>query len=143
MQTRFQIRKIDLSKGYCLVVTDKNHAQITFGFDHLDTQLQRLEQLPRLRRRLRTQNLTTVNLLVQRNIPVTFAKPAAEVINDATGIRAESEPNEPARRQQPPHEPAIRKADAQCTRQRKRCPTARRAKIPLQPFASGAAGNPG
>src|ERR1700740_982620 len=25
MQTRFQIREIDLSKGYCLLVIDKNH----------------------------------------------------------------------------------------------------------------------
>ena len=44
MQTRFQIREIDVSKGYCLIVTDKNHSRVTFGFDNLDTQLQRLEQ---------------------------------------------------------------------------------------------------
>ena len=44
MQTRFQIREIDVSKGYCLVVTDKNHTRITVGFDHLEKQIQRLEQ---------------------------------------------------------------------------------------------------
>ena len=44
MQTRFQIREIDVSKGYCLVVTDKNRTRVTFGFDNLDTQLHRLEQ---------------------------------------------------------------------------------------------------
>ncbi|MBA2431299.1 MAG: FtsQ-type POTRA domain-containing protein, partial [Chthoniobacterales bacterium] len=44
MQTRFQVREIDLSKGYCLLVTDKNRTQVTFGFDDLETQLQRLEQ---------------------------------------------------------------------------------------------------
>ncbi len=44
MQTRFQIREIDVSKGYCLIVTDKNHTRVTVGFDNLDTQLQRLEQ---------------------------------------------------------------------------------------------------
>ncbi len=44
MQTRFQIREIDLSKGYCLFVTDKDHTRVTFGFDELDTQLRRLEQ---------------------------------------------------------------------------------------------------
>ena len=44
MQTRFSVREIDVSKGYCLVVTDKNHTRVTFGFDHLDAQLQRLEQ---------------------------------------------------------------------------------------------------
>src|SRR5436853_6058087 len=44
MQTRFQVREIDLSKGYCLVVTDKNHSKVTVGFDNLDLQLQRPEQ---------------------------------------------------------------------------------------------------
>ncbi len=44
MQTRFQIREIDVAKGYCLIVTDKNHTRVTFGFDNLDAQLQRLEQ---------------------------------------------------------------------------------------------------
>jgi len=81
MQTRFQIRQIDVSKGYCLIVTDKNHARVSFGFDQLDQQLQRLEQLLVFCDDSK-QELATVNLLVQRNIPVTFAKPAAEVIND-------------------------------------------------------------
>src|SRR5438046_4390713 len=44
MQTRFQVREIDVSKGYCLVVSDKNHTRVTFGFDNLDTQLNELEQ---------------------------------------------------------------------------------------------------
>src|SRR5712671_6076521 len=30
MQTRFQIREIDVSKGYCLLVSDKNHTRVTF-----------------------------------------------------------------------------------------------------------------
>jgi len=29
--TRFQVRNIDLSKGYCLIVTDQRHAKITSG----------------------------------------------------------------------------------------------------------------
>ena len=33
MQMRFQIREIDVSKGYCLLVTDKNHTRVTFGFE--------------------------------------------------------------------------------------------------------------
>jgi cell division septal protein FtsQ len=32
MQTRFQISEVDVSKGYCLLVTDKNHTQVMFGF---------------------------------------------------------------------------------------------------------------
>ncbi|MDQ6810245.1 MAG: FtsQ-type POTRA domain-containing protein [Verrucomicrobiota bacterium] len=81
MQTRFQVREIDLSKGYCLLVSDKNHTQVTFGFDDLETQLQRLEQFLVYSDDSKRE-LETVNLLVQRNIPVTFAKPAAEVINE-------------------------------------------------------------
>ena len=89
MQTRFQIREIDVSKGYCLVVTDKNHSRVTFGFDNLDTQLQRLEQFL-IYSDDAHRELATVNLLVQRNIPVTFQKPATEVINET--IRPEESP---------------------------------------------------
>ncbi len=81
MQTRFQVREIDLSKGYCLLVSDKNHTQVTFGFDDLDQQLGRLEQFLVYSDDSKRE-LETVNLLVQRNIPVTFAKPASEVINE-------------------------------------------------------------
>jgi cell division protein FtsQ len=88
MQTRFQIREIDVSKGYCLLVTDKTHTQVTFGFDHLDAQLQRLEQFLVYCDDSKLE-LATVNLLVQRNIPVTFAPPAAQVINDTVEPKAE------------------------------------------------------
>jgi hypothetical protein len=81
MQTRFQIREIDVSKSYCLLVTDKNHARVTLGLNDLEAQLQRLEQFLVYCDDSK-QELETVNLLVQRNIPVTFAKPPAVVIND-------------------------------------------------------------
>jgi len=81
MQTRFQIREIDLSKGYCLRVTDKNHTIVTFGFENLDVQLRRLEQFL-IYADDSKQELATVNLLVQRNIPVTFGRPAVDVINE-------------------------------------------------------------
>ena len=81
MQTRFQIREVDVSKGYCLLVTDKNHTRVMFGFDHLDQQMQRLEQF--LVYSDDTQRpIETVNLLVARNIPVTFAQPASAVISE-------------------------------------------------------------
>jgi cell division septal protein FtsQ len=81
MQTRFQIREIDLSKGYCLAVTDKNHTRVTFGFYNLDEQLQRLEQFLVYSDDTK-RDLATVNLLVQRNIPVTFTASPVAVIND-------------------------------------------------------------
>ena len=89
MQTRFQVREIDVSKSYCLLVTDKNHSKVTFGFDNLDLQLQRLEQFLVYSDDAHRE-LATVNLLVQRNIPVTFQKSSAEVINDT--IRPEESP---------------------------------------------------
>lgn len=81
LQMRFQIREVDVSKGYCLLVTDKNHARVTFGFNDLETQLRRLEHFLVYCDDSK-QELGTVNLLVQRNIPVTFAERAANVIND-------------------------------------------------------------
>jgi POTRA domain-containing FtsQ-type protein/cell division protein FtsQ len=89
MQTRFQIREIDLSKSYCLVVTDKNHTQVTFGFNNLETQLQRLEKFLVYCDDSK-QELATANLMVQRNIPVTFTKSAVDVINET--IKPEEEP---------------------------------------------------
>ena len=81
IQTRFQIREIDVSKGYSLLVSDKNHTRVTFGFNNLETQLQRLEQFLVYSDDSKRE-LETVNLLVQRNVPVTFTKLPSEVIND-------------------------------------------------------------
>ncbi len=81
LQMRFQIREIDLSKNYCLLVTDKNRARVTLGFNDLQTQLRRLEQFLVYCDDSK-QELATVNLLVQRNIPVTFAEPPQSIIND-------------------------------------------------------------
>src|SRR5437868_3407117 len=121
MQTRFQIRQIDVSKGYCLLVTDKNHSQVSFGFDQLDLQLRRLEQFLVYCDNSK-QELATVNLLVQRNIPVTFAKAASEVINDtidpheqplvmkAIPLHPPKETTPPAPRQQPSASASMKRA---------------------------------
>jgi len=79
-QMRFQIREIDVSKGYCLLVTDKNRARVTFGLRSADATTA-AGTISGLLRRLETR-ARTVNLLVQRNIPVTFAEAPAAVIND-------------------------------------------------------------
>jgi hypothetical protein len=88
MQTRFQIREVDVSKGYCLVVTDKNHTEVMFGFEHLDIQMQRLEQFLVYSDDSHRQ-IETVNLLVARNIPITFARPVSAVISE---LNPEQEP---------------------------------------------------
>jgi len=69
--TRFQVRNIDLAKGYCLVVTDQKRAHITFGLDHLAAQLARLNRLLDVIEPT-GKEIQTVNLLVERNVPVTF-----------------------------------------------------------------------
>ncbi len=76
--TRFQARHVDLSKGYCLVVTAHSHAKITFGLDRIEAQLARLHRY--LARAADDQmEIQTVNLIVERNTPVTFVeRPLAE-----------------------------------------------------------------
>jgi cell division septal protein FtsQ len=117
LQMRFQIREIDLSKNYCLLVTDKNRARVTFGFNDLQTQLRRLEQFLVYCDDSK-QELGTVNLLVQRNIPVTFAEPPQSVINDTI---------------EPAVEPRIMKAIPVHARE-KTAPTAPKSRTGSTPF---------
>jgi cell division septal protein FtsQ len=67
----FQIAEIDLSKGYCLMARGRNRAVIAFGLDRISEQLERLglllDEIARSHREVRT-----VNLMVERNVPVTF-----------------------------------------------------------------------
>jgi cell division protein FtsQ len=91
--TRFQVRNIDLSKGYCLVVTDQRHAKITFGLERLDNQISRLYRCLD-RAASDHKELQTVNLIVERNIPVTFYDPEADA---AAAAAAETAPAKPAK----------------------------------------------
>jgi hypothetical protein len=130
MQTRFQVREIDVSKGYCLVVADKNHTRVTFGFDNLEAQLQRLEQFLVYADDSKRE-LATVNLLVQRNIPVTFGRNAVDIINETIDPDAEPRimkaiPVHPPGKNEP-EQPAPPKAKARGT------PSVRKA-VPLQKF---------
>ena len=81
MQMRFQIREIDLSKGFCMLVTDKNRTRVIFGFKEIDEQLQRLEKYLVWADDAKRE-IETLNLMVKTNVPVTFAKLASEIIND-------------------------------------------------------------
>jgi cell division septal protein FtsQ len=88
--TRFQVRNIDLAKGYCLVVTDQKRAHITFGLDHLETQLARLNRLLDAIEPT-GKEIQTVNLLVERNVPVTFYNPEG----DGSAVAPPSAPPKP------------------------------------------------
>jgi cell division protein FtsQ len=78
LKGRLQIQSIDVSKGYALVVTDRQHASVTFGPDDIEWQLKRLETIMNFCDQ-NNRELQTVNLMVQRNVPVTFVPPTAAV----------------------------------------------------------------
>jgi cell division protein FtsQ len=121
--TRFQIRTIDLAKGYCMVVSGRSRAQITFGLDRVDAQLERLSiLLDRVEESKR--EIQTVNLMVERNVPVTFV-PAPEEIPVAEPAAAlpatpqkmpvrKAEPVKPAAREVPLKKtpPVVKRATA-------------------------------
>jgi cell division septal protein FtsQ len=86
---RFQPRNLDISRGYCVVVTDQHRRKITFGLDHVDHQLERLMRFfnflePSGR------EIQTVNLLVERNTPVVFAKSPEELDAEADSAAAKN-----------------------------------------------------
>lgn len=98
--TRFQVRNIDVAKGYCLIVTDQRRAKITFGLDKVDTQLSRLNRY--LDRAAQDKKeIQTVNLIVERNTPVTFVEAEPEWTPPTEGTPAK--PGTP--------EPTVRKAE--------------------------------
>ena len=75
---RFQIEEIDLARHFGLTVTDRNGLQVLFGLDEMDRQLKRLDvYLQAIDQR--AQKPQTINLLVERNVPVTFAVDAMTV----------------------------------------------------------------
>lgn len=84
-EPRFLPQRIDVSRGYCLVATDRNESSIVFGLENLNFQLDRLGQIFDHLDDSR-QEIQTVNLMVERNVPVTFHDPAAvpaEMAGDA------------------------------------------------------------
>lgn len=95
--TRFQARHVDLSKGYCLIVTAHSHAKIVFGLDRIDAQLARLHRY--LARAAEDQKeIQTVNLIVERNTPVTFVEPVPAEGDPAEAVK----PIDPKAKTTPP-----------------------------------------
>jgi cell division protein FtsQ len=81
---RFQIAEIDLARHFGLTVTDRNGLQVLFGLDEMDHQLKRLDvYLQAIDQR--GQKPQSINLLVERNVPVTFAVDAIALDKPATG----------------------------------------------------------
>ena len=53
---RYQVRSIDVSKGYCMIVTDERHAKITFPLENIAAQLDRLAAAVREYRQQQARN---------------------------------------------------------------------------------------
>lgn len=70
---RYDIQSIDLSKGWCMEVTDHSRSAIRFSFEDLDTQIRRLGLLLDYCDK-NHQQIATVNLTIKRNVPVTFVQ---------------------------------------------------------------------
>ncbi len=101
-EPRFLAQRIDVSKGYCLVATDRNGSSIVFGLENLKFQLDRLGQIFNHLDDSR-QEIRSVNLMVERNVPVTFNDPTAGAETPEA-----TEPAPPAAAE--PGEPMVRKA---------------------------------
>lgn len=97
--TRFQIRSIDLSKGYCMVVTSQSHTQITFGLDRVAAQMERLGLLLD-HVEAKNKIIRAANLMVERNVPVTFFQPTDD-------LAADEPPASPAPEKPKPSAPAV------------------------------------
>lgn len=103
--THWQVRHIDLSKQWCMVVTDQNNARITFSLDRVDEQVDRLFRYFD-RAEAEKREIATLNLMVVRYTPVTFRDPSADDDSDEAGtpppIAAhESNPPKAAEREKP------------------------------------------
>ena len=68
---RFQIQEIDLAKHYGLQVTDRNGTQVLFPLEEMDRQLKRLDTYLQYTDQ-HGQKIQTINLMVQKNVPVTY-----------------------------------------------------------------------
>ncbi len=89
LQGRFQIQIIDVSKPYCMIVTDKQKASVTFSTDGIEAQLHRLGIVLNYCDS-NSRELQTVNLMAQRNVPVTFVQPSQAVTADDPATRTGS-----------------------------------------------------
>jgi cell division protein FtsQ len=92
LQGRFQIQSIDVSKGYCLIVTDRQHATVRFSTDDLESQLHRLGTVLSYCDK-NSRELQTVNLMVQRNVPVTFVQESAGPVDEIMGSTSNETPS--------------------------------------------------
>lgn len=110
------VRSIDVSKGYCMIVKDQNGTLITFGLDDLQSQLARLKQARDAEKEL-SQQIATVNVMLARNIPITWVPPLPPEETDfppkpvetakptTKDLKAKQQPKKPEPKKVPVKEP--------------------------------------
>ena len=69
--TALTLRSIDISRGYCAIVTDDNNARFIFGEENLPAQCDRLQKLFAHCQET-GRHIETANLMLEHNTPVTF-----------------------------------------------------------------------
>ena len=88
---KFRLQSIDLSKGYCLIVTDSRRAKITFGLDDIGRQMDRLGAVLDYAA-AQGKEIRTVNLMVEKNIPAVLVDPAAAEPESVGAVEPEAHP---------------------------------------------------
>jgi len=88
---RFRLQSVDLSKGYCLIVTDSRRAKITFGLDDIGRQMERLGAVLDYAA-AQGKEIRTVNLMVEKNIPAVLVDPAAPEPDAGSVVEVEAKP---------------------------------------------------
>jgi cell division septal protein FtsQ len=88
--TRWQVRHIDLTKQWCMIVTDQNNARFTFGLDEVDGQLDRLFRYLK-RAEDEQKEIDSINLMVAKFTPVTFRQSTALADDSSTSVDKSAE----------------------------------------------------
>jgi len=111
LDTPFRIRSVDISRQYCYIVKDDRHAEITFAPERFADQFVKLRLLYAHVAETEAE-LGTVNLIPERNVPVTFVSspPEGEVIELDGEASNNSEQTEATRPSQPATTPAPRRS---------------------------------
>ena len=151
LQGRFQIQSIDVAKGYCLTVTDKQHASVTFSTEEIESQLRRLGTVLNYCDK-NSRELQTVNLMAQRNVPVTFVPETPSVPpgdptagsspTEVTGADAKAKPgstDETASSQPAPTKSVV---PAHSSKSPEKKPQQKREHARLKPFKEGRSSSP-
>ena len=103
--TRFHPQALDISKGYCVVVTDQRRRKITFGLERVDHQVSRLMHYIDFSE-TEGKQIQAVNLIVERNTPIHFAKDeSAEIAEDAPASDTPSTAKDKDAKSKPPATP--------------------------------------